>query len=116
MRTAFTASRLAIAAFICPYIFCLNPVMLLEFEGMSGGMAALTLVQVIITSLIGLFGVAAGLNGHLFKEINPIFRIIFIAAGLALMVPGTLTDIVGIGILVAMTLMQKRGSAAVSTN
>ncbi len=116
MRTAITASRLAIAAFICPYIFCLNPVMLLEFEGMTGGMAALTLVQVIITSLIGLFGVAAGLNGHLFKEINPIFRVIFIAAGLALMVPGTLTDIVGIGILVAMTLMQKRGTAAVSTN
>ena len=116
MRTAFTASRLAIAAFICPYIFCLNPVMLLEFEGLASGMAALTLVQVIITSLIGLFGVAAGLNGHLFKEINPIFRIIFIAAGLALMVPGTLTDIVGIGILVAMTLMQKRGAAAVSTN
>lgn len=116
MRTAFTASRLAIAAFICPYIFCLNPVMLLEFEGLTSGMAALTLVQVIITSLIGLFGVAAGLNGHLFKEINPIFRIIFIAAGLALMVPGTLTDIVGIGILVVMTLMQKRGAAAVSTN
>jgi TRAP transporter 4TM/12TM fusion protein len=116
MRTAFTASRLAIAAFICPYIFCLNPVMLLEFEGLTSGMAALTLVQVIITSLIGLFGVAAGLNGHLFKEINPIFRIIFIAAGLALMVPGTLTDIVGIGILVAMTLLQKRGAAAVSTN
>ena len=116
MRTAFTASRLAIAAFICPYIFCLNPVMLLEFEGMTGGMAGLTLVQVIITSLIGLFGVAAGLNGHLFKDINPVFRVIFIAAGLALMVPGTVTDIVGIGILVAMTLMQKRGAAAVQTN
>ena len=112
MRTAFTASRLAIAAFICPYIFCLNPVMLLEFEGMTSGMAALTLVQVIITSLIGLFGVAAGLNGHLFKEINPIFRVIFIAAGLALMVPGTLTDIVGIGILRAMTLMQRKGAAS----
>ena len=116
MRTAFTASRLAIAAFICPYIFCLNPVMLLEFEGMTGGMAGLTLVQVIITSLIGLFGVAAGLNGHLFKDINPVFRVIFIAAGLALMVPGTVTDIVGISILVAMTLMQKRGAAAVQTN
>ncbi len=116
MRTAFTASRLAIAAFICPYIFCLNPVMLLEFEGMTGGMAALTLVQVIITSLIGLFGVAAGLNGHLFKDINPVFRVIFIAAGLALMVPGTLTDIIGIGILLAMTLMQRRAALAVSAN
>ena len=116
MRTAFTASRLAIAAFICPYIFCLNPVMLLEFEGMTGGMAALTLVQVIITSLIGLFGVAAGLNGHLFKDINPVFRVIFIAAGLALMVPGTLTDIIGIGILLAMTLMQRRSASAVSAN
>ena len=116
MRTAFTASRLAIAAFICPYIFCLNPVMLLEFEGMTTGMAAFTLIQVIITSLIGLFGVAAGLNGHLFKDINPIFRIIFIAAGLALMVPGTITDIVGIGILLAMTLMQRKGAAAVPTN
>ena len=116
MRTAFTASRLAIAAFICPYIFCLNPVMLLEFEGMTTGMAAFTLIQVIITSLIGLFGVAAGLNGHLFKDINPVFRIIFIAAGLALMVPGTITDIVGIGILLAMTLMQRKGAAAVPTN
>ena len=116
MRTAFTASRLAIAAFICPYIFCLNPVMLLEFEGLSTGMASVTLIQVIITSLIGLFGVAAGLNGHLFKDINPIFRIIFIAAGLALMVPGTITDIVGIGILLAMTLMQRKGAAAVPTN
>lgn len=111
MRTAFTASRLAIAAFICPYIFCLNPVMLLEFEGMTSGMAAFTLIQVIITSLIGLFGVAAGLNGHLFKDINPLFRVIFIAAGLALMIPGTLTDVIGIGILLALTLLQRRGAA-----
>ena len=114
MRTAFTASRLAIAAFICPYIFCLNPVMLLEFEGMTSGMVAFTLVQVIITSLIGLFGVAAGLNGHLFKDINPLFRVIFIAAGLALMIPGTLTDVIGIGILLALTLLQRRGAAPAS--
>ena len=114
MRTAFTASRLAIAAFICPYIFCLNPVMLLEFEGMTSGMVAFTLVQVIITSLIGLFGVAAGLNGHLFKGINPLFRVIFIAAGLALMIPGTLTDVIGIGILLALTLLQRRGAAPAS--
>ena len=88
--------------------------MLLEFEGMTSGMAAFTLIQVIITSLIGLFGVAAGLNGHLFKDINPLFRVIFIAAGLALMIPGTLTDVIGIGILLALTLLQRRGAAPAS--
>ena len=52
MKTAFTASKLAIAVFIVPYVFCFNPSMLLIDT------TAVSVVQIFITSLIGVFGVS----------------------------------------------------------
>ncbi|MDO4805273.1 MAG: TRAP transporter permease [Lachnospiraceae bacterium] len=115
MKTAFNASRLAIAAFICPYIFCLNPAMLLEFGNMSGGMMAFTIIQLIITSLIGLFGVAAGLCGYLYKDIPIVLRILLVAGGISMMVPGTLTDVIGLAALAAVILYQRRGAATAAS-
>ena len=109
MKTAFNASKLAIAAFICPYIFCLNPIMLLEFGDMSTGLIVVSMIQLVITCLIGLFGVAAGMNGFLYKPINPVFRLLFIAAGLSMMVPGTWTDLVGIVVMAALVIYQRGG-------
>ena len=101
MRTGVNAARLAIAAFIVPYILAFNPVMLLE-----GSFTALDIVQVVGTSIIGLFGVAVALNGHVFTNVNPIVRILFGIGGLCMMMPGTLTDIIGIGAIVALTGLQ----------
>ena len=101
MRTGVNAARLAIAAFIVPYILAFNPVMLLE-----GSFAALDILQVVGTSIIGLFGVAVALNGHVFTNVNPIVRILFGIGGLCMMMPGTLTDIIGIGAIVALTGLQ----------
>ena len=97
MKTAFNATRLAIAAFIVPYIFAFSPVMLFEFEaGTSTAMMVLQVIQICITSLLGIFGVAAALNGFMFRQMNPLFRVLMALGGLGMMIPGTVSDLVGL--------------------
>ena len=102
MKTAINATKLAIAAFIVPYIFAMNPAMLLVNVS-----SPLQVVQIVISALIGLFGVAAALNGFLYRKINPIFRLLLIAGGLGMMVPGTLTDVMGLVIVGGIVLYQR---------
>ncbi len=97
MKTAFNATRLAIAAFIVPYIFAFSPVMLFEFKaGTSTAMIVLQVIQICITSLLGIFGVAAALNGFLFRQMNPLFRVLMALGGLGMMIPGAVTDVIGL--------------------
>ena len=100
MKTAFNASKLAIGAFVVPYIFALNPAMLLI------NTSALQVVLVVVTSLIGIFGVAAALNGYLLRRMNPLIRILSAAGGLLMMDPSALTDLVGVVLLSAAVLFQ----------
>ena len=90
MKTGVNATKLAIAAFIVPYIFAFNPAMLLVDTG------PLDVVVIVVTSLIGLFGVAAALNGTLFCRISPLFRVLMAAGGLSMMFPGFASDIIGL--------------------
>ena len=101
MKTGVTATKLAIAAFIVPYIFCMNPAMLLV------DVTALGIVQIIITSLCGLIGVAAALEGYLCAQMHPVVRVISAVGGLLMMDPGSLTDIIGIALLVGVFVWQK---------
>ena len=101
LRTGVNAARLAIAAFIVPYILAFNPVMVLE-----GDFMAIQVVQIVITSLIGLFGLSVAMNGHLFVKVNPVFRILLVAAGLCMMAPDTITDIVGIAVIAVVVVIQ----------
>ena len=102
MKTAINATKLAIAAFIVPYIFAMNPAMLLVNVSNP-----FQVVQIVISALIGLFGVAAALNGFLYRKINPLFRLLLIAGGLGMMVPGTLTDVMGLVIVGGIVLYQR---------
>ncbi len=114
MKTALNAAKLAIAAFIIPYILAFNPVMILE-----GSFTAFSLVQVIVTSIVGLIGIAASLNGTLFCKVNPLFRIVLAAGGLCLIIPGSLSDIIGVAMVALIFALQlaiskkKKHSAAV---
>ena len=102
MKTAFNATKLAIAAFIVPYIFAMNPAMLLvNVEN------PFQVVQIVLSALIGLFGVAAALNGFLYRPINPLFRLALVAGGLSMMIPGTLTDVIGLAVVVAVVVLQR---------
>ena len=108
MRTAFNATKLAIAAFLIPYMFCLNPAMLL-IDTTAG-----EFVIIIITSAIGMFAIAAAIEGYVFDRINPVLRILLAAAGLALIYPGTVTDIIGTAVTAAVLaiLFMRRKAAA----
>lgn len=100
MKTAFNASRLAIAVFIVPYVFCFSPALLMIDTN------AVEVIRIVITSFIGIFGVAAGLEGYLKKEMNPLQRILFVVAGLMLIFPSWITDIVGIVLIAAVIIWQ----------
>ena len=109
MKTAFNATRLAIAAFLVPYIFAFSPQMLFEFaEGTSGIMMIVETVQLVITALLGLFLVAAALNGFWMARIPLLLRALMIAGGLCMMVPGTVTDIIGIVVFAVSFFLMKQ--------
>ena len=115
MKTAFNATRIAIAAFIVPYILAMNPSMVFEFPaGSSGAYIAGQIVLIVVTSMLGIFGVAAALNGFLFKPINPLFRVVLAAGGLCMMIPGTLTDVIGLAVVAVVVVLQKAGSKTVA--
>ena len=62
------------------------------------------------TLLLGIFGVGAGLNGYLFKHMNPIFRVLIAVGGLMMMIPGLTTDIIGFVVVAAIVVIQKLGA------
>ena len=101
MKTGINATKLAIAAFIVPYIFAYSPALL--FENISGWWEV---AQICISALLGIFGIAASLNGHLYKNIPWFFRILLVAGGLGMMIPGTLTDVVGLALVAAVVAVQ----------
>jgi len=107
MKTALNATKLAIAAFIVPYIFALNPAML--FMNQAGDLfsvGALEVVQIVASALLGLYAIAASLNGHLYRRINAVFRLALVAGGLGMMIPGTLTDVIGLAVVAAVVFIQ----------
>ncbi len=111
MKTAFNASKLAVAAFIVPYMFCFNPAMLLIDT------TAIQVVQISITAFIGIFALAAALEGYCFANMNAVIRIVIAAGGLLLIHPALATDLVGLIIVFVSlgfqyVLSKKRKAAA----
>ena len=101
MKTGVNATKLAIAAFIVPYIFAYSPALL--FENVSGWWEV---TQICISALLGIFGIAAALNGHLYKKVPWYFRLLLVAGGLGMMIPGTLTDVAGLALVVLVIAVQ----------
>ena len=105
MKTALQATKLAIGAFIVPYVFALNPAML--FIDTTAG----EVILIVITSLIGMFGVASGLEGYMIRNASWWERLLSIAGGLLLIYPGLVTDLVGlglVGLVLVIQLLEKR--------
>ena len=101
MKTAFNASKLAIAVFIVPYMFCYTPAMLLIDT------TPLRVVQIAITAFIGVFAVASALEGYCFARMHMITRIVIAAGGLMLIHPALLTDVIGIAVVVAILVFNR---------
>ena len=93
MKTALTSTKLAIAAFIVPYVFALNPAMLLIDT------TAAEVILICVTSLVGIFGVSAALEGYLKTYMTWYARVACCVGGLMLIFPGVTTDIVGVALV-----------------
>lgn len=104
MKTALTATKLAIAAFIVPYVFALNPAMLFVDT------TAVEVITICITSFLGIFAVAAALEGYLFRLMPWYLRILSAAGGLMLIYPGIVTDTIGIAFVGLTVLTQYMAS------
>ena len=100
MKTAVTATRLAIAAFIVPFVFAFSPDMLL-IDATLGSIATIS-----ITAILGMVGIAAGLSGYLVANMHIAERVLAIAGGLLLVIPGTVTDIAGAAIIAVVIVIQ----------
>ena len=108
IKTGLNASRLGISAYVAPYIFVLNPVLLLINTGdWSTPMFVLMIIEAAALTIIGMVCIAMGLSGYCLMPCNWIERIILIAGGIFMVMPSTWSDIVGIAILVAMIVQQK---------
>ncbi|MBQ1890320.1 MAG: TRAP transporter permease [Selenomonas sp.] len=100
LKTGINASKLAIAAFIIPYIFVLSPVLLM----MEGSVVELLFSTV--TALAGMIALSSALIGYLAANCLWLERILLVVGGLLMIQPGLLTDAIGLTLFGAVLAYQ----------
>ena len=100
MQTGVTATRLAIGAFIIPFVFAASPALLFIDTTWP------EVILITVTATLGMIGVAAGLSGYLVSPMNVLERILCIAGGLMLIMPGVWTDLGGVALLGLVLIIQ----------
>ena len=110
MKTGVNAAKLAIAAFIVPYIFVLAPELLMI------NATAFTVLLSMLTAIFGMWGLSLAMIGFCQHPLNVLQRIVFFLGGLCLIIPGTFTDVAGIAVLVLGFLWQKRNKGGILKN
>lgn len=100
IKTGVTSAKLAIAAFIIPYMFVFNPAMLMIDSSIG------EIIWVTATAIVGMIAIGAGLIGYWYRKLNWIERIITAATGFMLIYPETKTDFIGIGLFIILFAIQ----------
>ncbi|MGN7176253.1 C4-dicarboxylate ABC transporter [Paenibacillus sp. FSL R5-0490] len=100
IKTGVTASKLAIGAFIIPYMFVLSPELLMIDTTWY------YLIWVVFTALAGMMAIGAGVIGYWLRKLNIFERLLGIAGGLLLIYPEGVTDIIGLGIFILLIALQ----------
>ncbi len=108
MKTGVQASRLAIAAFLIPYIFVYSPQLLLV------DVTAVQLIFIVITSVIGIISVAAGLTGFFTSKMNAVERLLFIVGGAMLVTTHVTLNIAALLMLGIAFVLQQRKKQKIS--
>ncbi len=103
MRTGVIAAKLAIAAFIVPYIFVLSPELLMIDA------TALNLIHSTLTAVIGMWGVSMAMIGFCQNVLNIPQRLLFVVGGVCMINPGAMTDVIGI-VIIALAYFWQRSN------
>ncbi|WP_369802894.1 TRAP transporter permease [Sporosarcina sp. P20a] len=104
IKTGITSAKLAIAAFIIPYMFVFNPAMLMLDSSVT------EIVWVTLTAIVGMVAIGAGIIGYWYSKLNWIMRIITIGTGMLLIYPETMTDIIGLVLFIILLAFQWMGN------
>jgi TRAP transporter 4TM/12TM fusion protein len=96
IMTGVWAIRIAISGFIVPFMFVLNPQLLLLDVTWAGA------VGVFITAVVGITALGAAVAGYLTRPLNPVVRVVLVAAGLALLGGSLWTDLLGFAVVAAV--------------
>ncbi len=99
IKTSLQALKLGAAAFVLPFMFVLNPALILQ-----GGV--LEVIQCVFTATVGIFSMSVMLEGYFLERLPVWQRVVFGAAALTLIIPETLTDILGVAIFAVGVLLQ----------
>lgn len=100
-QTGWVSCRLALVAFLLPYMFVYEPNLILR-----GDISIFKAIQAVFTAIIGSAALAVALQGYLFTHLNFILRLICGIAAVMMIKPGTLTDILG-AILIGIVLTEQ---------
>ena len=100
IKTGVNASKLAIAAFIIPYMIIFSPEMLMI------DVTFLQVIWVVLTALMGMIAIGAGVIGYWYRKVIWFERLILIAAGLLMIYPESFTDIAGLIVFGIMFVIQ----------
>ncbi|MCD8174823.1 MAG: TRAP transporter permease [Phascolarctobacterium sp.] len=101
MRTGVIAAKLAIAAFIVPYIFVLSPELLMIDA------TVLNIIYSTFTAVVGMWGVSIAMIGFCQNVLNFPQCALFLIGGICMIIPEMMTDAVGIAFLAAGFLWQR---------
>lgn len=91
--TGWRAFRMGLVGYIVPFLFVINPVLLLSGKSLS------ETIQAIITAMVGVSALCFGMEGFFRKPLPMLLRLLLVAGALGLMIPGTKTDLIGAGLL-----------------
>jgi TRAP transporter 4TM/12TM fusion protein len=106
LKTGYAACRLAIAAFIVPFIFAYHPALLLQGKFFE-------VLEAVVTALIGITLVAVAIEGYLFRPMSLTRRILVCCGGILSMIPGWKTDLLGLCIALPIVAWEWKVSRSV---
>jgi TRAP transporter 4TM/12TM fusion protein len=106
MKTGFIAFRLGIAAYLIPFMFIHNPALLLIGHPRE-------VLLAVPSAIIGAFSLAAASEGWFLTKITIIERLVLAGSAILLIKPGVVTDLIGLVLLIAIFVIQKRKQATI---
>ncbi|MFT9597174.1 TRAP transporter permease [Mesobacillus sp.] len=100
LRTGVNSAKLAIAAFIIPYMFVLSPELLMIDTTWT------ELIWVVFSAISGMLAIGAGVIGYWLRKLQWWERVLGIVGGIMLIYPEGMSDIIGLGLFVLLVALQ----------
>ncbi|MFW8564894.1 TRAP transporter permease [Orrella sp. 11846] len=100
-QSGVTAVKLAIAAFIIPYIFIYNPILVMD------NVTVVPLILAVATAILGMVAVSSSMIGFFMSKAKAWERVVLFAAGICLIMPDFVISLIGLAVLAGIWILQK---------